>query len=49
MRLKSISLSKLHQLGVINSFKATDITRTKTEFILNGGQVKRKDDFNDGT
>ena len=41
--------SKTDEKKPANVIKAADITRTKTEFLLNGGQVKRKNDYDDGS
>ena len=40
--------NKTVERKTVNAIKSADITRTKTDFILNGGQVKRKNDFDDG-
>ncbi len=41
--------SKTDEKKPANVIKAADITRTKTEFLLNGGQVKGKNDYDDGS
>lgn len=45
----NLAKNKAAENNPIKAIKSTNITNTKSDLLLNGGQIKRKDDFDDGS